>query len=401
MTHMSSHPPESLRVRFGKITWMNLVVCLALFLVSVYGSHVDVFQRMSFVVLDKLVRRFNDTSRYTTLVLVSPKARGDTTFGYPLRPDRLLTLIEAADAAGAAVIGVDFLTDDTTRYASVDEPSTRAPIVWVMRPSPDEELVPLNPLGNRALLRGIAGLSMVGVDVDNVQRRYRAYEESGKSLYVSFARAVATAWCLQGGARPLGPAKGPCVFTHADSTSELIVLNEGVASTDVVDALDLLRAYERRHDTTAAWDVISGKLKGRIVLLGGVDPEDKHIAPDRSVDGVLLQSRMIESELQGGFLREAPGGVEKGVKFGLALFLMVAYVVWSPAMAALIVVGVFLAVVGIATNPSLATGYWLNPLPLTVGIFFEMWFEGHFGHQVAERLGPLGKLFRPLWPPIG
>ncbi|MBK9409259.1 MAG: hypothetical protein IPN47_14675 [Gemmatimonadetes bacterium] len=147
--------------------------------------------------------------------------------------------------------------------------------------------------------------------------------------------------------------------------------------------------------------MISGKLKGRIVLLGGVDPEDKHIAPDRSVDGVLLQSRMIESELQGGFLREAPGGVEKGVKFGLALFLMVAYVVWSPAMAALIVVGVFLAVVGIATSPSLATGYWLNPLPLTVGIFFEMWFEDTSGTEVAERLGPLGKLFRPLWPPIG
>ncbi|MBK9409258.1 MAG: hypothetical protein IPN47_14670 [Gemmatimonadetes bacterium] len=104
--------------------------------------------------------------------------------------------------------------------------------------------MPLNPLGNRALLRGIAGLSMVGVDVDNVQRRYRAYEESGKSLYVSFARAVATAWCLQGALGRWVPRKDRA-SSHADSTSELIVLNEGVASTDVVDALDLLRVPTR------------------------------------------------------------------------------------------------------------------------------------------------------------
>ncbi|MCC7052784.1 MAG: CHASE2 domain-containing protein [Gemmatimonadaceae bacterium] len=392
-SHDSASAGAGWRARLTSLRWTNIVACAGLVVLSGTSKGIPILEPWSNAALDAAVRRATpaETGR-VAVVLIRARSRVDAQFGYPTRAERLFELVRAVDSAGPEVIGVDILTHDPGQYRSYNDPATSAPTVWVwIADTRDTLLMPLAPIGGKGLLHGELGLSHTVRESDGVLRRYTPYERAGNETYASFARAIVRTGCAERArSGTTDEDRRRCRFALPDSTADLVAVGTAVHDSMAIDAWSLLLAFSNRATDPAAWDSISKRLRGHIVLIGGADSDDVHATASGTSAGVLLQSQLVTAELGRSFFRLPRPWVSYALKFLLAGVIMLLYAVVSPGSAMLGVCAIAAATFWYAGLPRANGGYWVNVVPLLVGVVLELLLESHFGHAINHWLQRIG-----------
>jgi CHASE2 domain-containing sensor protein len=209
----------------------------------------------------------------------------------PLDTTTLARIIGALHAGRPAAIGVDIETDPIAVSAAY-LPKGAAPVVWAVTP----------PTLAGVREAGVAvGLVEFPVDSDGVIRRYRRQHPDPQDPHRtvgSFPWALVQTIC-QTSRRQTLPR---CQEIPRKGLDDELVLNFSGDrySFPHIAARDALAAARG-----SAWSSENGPLFGKIVVLGGTfrAARDQHTTPVGPMQGVLLISQAIESELKGGGIR--------------------------------------------------------------------------------------------------
>lgn len=309
----------------------------------------------------------------------------------PLDNSILRELLRAIAMGQPRVIGVDLDTSSSNlafEELSHDTSTAWPTIVWARDAIlSGEKIQPLDFLGGRhsGAPSGIAALPQ---DSDGIVRRYRRIFQAHHGAIDSFPWAVTKAWCASLATPHTGPVVTPNNVcgkvgpdsTEADGLKENVILNFAGDRYEFGNFPNFLSASVVLSLSTKPGWQSQGLFKDKIVLLGGVyrAARDVHVTPIGAMDGVQLMGHAVESELQGGGIRD----VKKWLllSFDVLGSVIIVYINYAcsrrPGLALLLSLA---AIPLIAFGASFCTywtlAYWANVAPTLIAVFIHQLYD--------------------------
>jgi len=420
------------------------IVVIVVVMVAVAGmEHLGWFRGFETSHLDTLIRlRTAEMSKKIVIVEITEDDYQQRFEGTsPLDKLKLLELIRAVQKYNPRVIGVDIDTNDwnaacrrgrggaqcVQQCAEFDkvlgelraaaEPNAEAgnlgtAIVWAAVPRTLDPPLELKPgLGSAPLGRDWQGIPRFPVDEDGSVRHFdgrveikktadgcpEGVDKVGEACYLpTFARAIVEAY----GHKPRITADEQVVFNfHGDRYRFPIIDAKQFFPEQVANET---RTKEEIASENAAIDRSRmGQFADQVVLIGGGFPEarDEYFTPRGPMQGVELNALAIQTDLDGGAIRDFTKAWELLIDFAVSLFVVGMFYLYEqrPWKA----VGMSFLVVPAALVSSLvlfnSLAYWFNFIPVAAGVFVHQLYElAEGGSEAREKLRELRSGQKPV-----
>ncbi len=261
-------------------------------------NRAGLFAEMETTILDTQMKRDMPAKESDVVIVdITPEDFNQIFQGQtrPLNPVALQTLVEAIAEGQPCVVGVDIDTS-FPQFKDFKVSDKLSNFVWSRSAEiPDDvrqKPVPLNVLGGQnSALNEKSGLPITESDSKRVTRFYPRLVETTQGNLPSFAWAI----FKEGKSRNCAGIKFPDL---EETTGSLIIgysRGAGGAGRARIPAGNILKLAGNPN-----WKN-NELIKNKIVLLGGSYlGEDKHDTPLGVMNGVEINSNIIESELRGG-----------------------------------------------------------------------------------------------------
>lgn len=304
----------------------------------------------------------------------------DSKVRQPIDRALLARLVDAVDAAGAKVIGIDIL-------------STRLP-------PPDNEDKLIEAVGRaRAKVVLAAGDERMGLPKAQMDQQARFIAEAGRPAgYVNLA--VERDWIVRFKAKPAPGSAFPKSF------AQLLAEGAGYRSDEARPRIAWLREPRDGSDTflTVPADILlkpaaddaaqktRAGLKDKIVIIGGMFPDiDRHLTPlsartDEMQTGAVIHAHIVAELVDGRGIGQLETN-SLALKVELAVVAALAFLIgWRTRLKRQgLLLGSFATVAIIAVD-TFVFWQWRIILPIVLALL--AWFLGEFtGHYIGKWLG--------------
>lgn len=358
----------------GHVTsWRYLVTLAVLLSADLWLERTTVAERATLGGFDTASERIKLQEATHTAVIGISTHEVEKYFGgrRPVPPTSLLDVVTRLLKLKPRVLIVDVFTDDPAYRELRSRDSLlyvwQEHLVWAeVLDTATSEVVPI--LGGTGDPPGNPGLASVLTDDDRLVRRFR----------------------LRFSATPTGP--GPDTVESLPFAAAKALVKASNGAVKLADRLPrdtasiALRAYEREPAFYLLDDVLSASpsiesnanqpLSNKAVVLGFVDGTDQVLTPRGVSTGPQIVADAIETSLDArGAIRGFPRWLEWVAKLALALIIALIHYKLPPRIAALIMIGVCVAVIYAAFWIFEHSGYWTNFILIVVGLWIEQLYE--------------------------
>jgi CHASE2 domain-containing sensor protein len=266
-----------------------LLLTLLLTLLLIRGDTLHEFAADSQDLLTRLSAPTKD-SRVAVVMIGDAEYEKEFNKDGALNPAKLQELIGALAKGNAKLIAVDIDTSDA-RYRNYQFNEFPTPIVWVrgvydllpeVLPTPREVLGGQKPELNNAPHSGLPLL----YDVNHVTRLYQRITQTTEGDQLSFPWAVAT-------------RIDPLLTAQRQVTTDHLMINFPAAPSEELSASQILAVAN-----DPIWPR-NDKIRNKIVLIGvSYEGQDRHETPLGNKHGVYNMAAAIETELDGGGIKQ-------------------------------------------------------------------------------------------------
>ena len=287
----------------------------------------------------------------------------------PLNRERLSTLINHLQEAGAAVIGFDM------ESAGPLPVSGAANVVWAAGLRRTDR----NTSNLHAFSGTHFGVARVLRGRDGIVRRYALSTEVDGQSYPTLTAQMARQACLR------QPDRWPaCTGAFVQSEIELRAHQDHALIRFAPNPQAIPHvpgAYILDVGASTGWRS-SNFFRDKLVLIGGTwsESRDEHVTPMGVQFGVYVQAQSIATALGGGGLQEPAGYLLFGVKLiaGVLVGILAAVLSsrWSVFLHLIIVpvCAIAFAVAAVSVN------YWIDFIPVLMSGFIHQWFHDVSAH---------------------
>jgi CHASE2 domain-containing sensor protein len=292
----------------------------------------------------------------------------------PLECEKVLEILQAIAAGNPRIIGVDLETS-SPGFACLKGQLPNAHVVWVQDASWNTETRQFTPLPVLGTLPApaTAALGVLPTDDDGIIRRYyRTLPVGGAERTRTFPWAVVDEACR----------------AHCDKCCRAV---EDLHGDELAEPLRLNFSGERysfrplsvrlvvEGSTTDAWGT-SGPFVNKIVLLGGDyrAARDSYVTPVGEMTGLQILAQAIESDLNGGGIREFNKGVAFVLDLALGFFVLwVHYVLANRITPAVLVSLVAIPLLSLIASfiAFKSWAFWFNFVPVIVSALIHQLYE--------------------------
>ena len=282
--------------------------------------------------------------------------------GWPWPRSYYTHLIRNLKRAGAKAIGLDivFSTPDGANLSGDEELRREVHendgVVLAGKLDPDRRLYTIHSAredyGN-IFIDSTARFGMVNIrsDADGVLRRYMPYTVDSVRRLPAFSFAVLNSYYDKSPSATAIPSEGSFRFARRTipcfDASTFLINYYGPSGTfrrirfeDVIDDKDFTTLEEQKfHKEINTFDdpdygyLFDGTFKGKIVLVGSTQPEEKDLFPvaigegrqegDNQMYGVEIHANVIQNILDGDFIYREPQWMSAVLALGISLFTFV------------------------------------------------------------------------------
>jgi len=322
------------------------------------------------------------------VVSITDETLKDSKVRQPIDRALLARVVEAVDAAGAKVIGID--------------------ILFVQATPPDNEAILIEAIRRaRAKVVLAAADERVGLSKVQADRQAEFIAKTGRPAgYVNLA--TERDWVIRFRAGP-GQEKA-----YPRSFAALLAESAGVAADESYRRIAWLLEPRDGSDTfltVPAESLLKGAqdagarlaragLKGKIVIVGGSFPDvDRHLTPLTAPTGELQSGALIHAHLVAELVDERHVGQLETNSLAMKLELMavaaLAFLIgWRTRMRRQGLLFGTAATVAIIAVDTFVFWYWRIILPIVLAVI--AWFLGEFtGHYIGRWFGP--RIDRARW----
>lgn len=420
-----SHKPSGAQLRRGLL--FVVFITLAVQVLEFYGW----LQSAEDKILDHLVLKGSPAkteSPIVTLEIDDQSYRQCFENKSPLDPQTLLRAVKFADASGAAVIGIDVITDDKA-YLNADFNEWQNE-VWIADNSAEQQTVPVwnwmlgrsnefsaNPgkvFGEeRSPGHPSWGIPIFPADSDaSIRKTYQLVRSEGSlqpmaSWALNIAQRYCEKWpgkcscekaplvCKKDGVREGDRGTEPLFISYGGPPPARFQFRDVFRCDEVkqpesseYSSVSLERKYLRPLPNGSLSDVFTSTISGKIVLIGGQyrAARDTYETPVGSIPGVLINGYAIQSQIQGNLLPEEhrPYAILLDLAAGSSLVLI------SFFFGEFVEKWTLLVIAGAVTGGAIFFAYELGPqfLPgsvaILLGMMIHLVLHGH-DHEIETR----------------
>src|ERR1051326_3575152 len=307
----------------SKKTWsprlVSVLISLAVFSVVASLRQAGSLQYLEFRAYDQFLRWHNQLSASDSPVVIvgiSERDIHDPALGsWPIADDKLAKLLNALDAQGPRVIGMEMLRDmpvpvSGEKYEALRKVLLEHPHIVCIWKFGDAQSVAVPPSSALKPLPERVGFSDFPVDqqIDGAVRRGLLYVDDGTTLYESFALQIALIYMEPLGIKPVSDPFNPKWLRLGKAKFRPLEKNDGAYVDADAGGYQVLLDFRgpRQFTTFSGRQAMTGgipkdALRDKIVILGvtAVSVKDDFLTPlKKNHRGIEVQAHWVDQLLR-------------------------------------------------------------------------------------------------------